>query len=256
MAQQDTPFDFSTLNIPADPLADFQAKMDELIAQADANLEQAETNALSQSQSQPSPSSPNPHATCPGRYLLSNTHWYGWPTCTICPSCYTTFAQPTPLAPLMPLHNYFIPAPTLCDMYSPRQRTLYLTACSTGDISSLLSVTEARSAIWHETIGLILQKQSERDILLAKAEIMRVSANHNALIEGYNAMGSLDDNDEERRRMKWRTDTGGLYSSWNGVVAERERIEADELGEAAGEVEVEMDESELRVLEGRWEEVE
>jgi hypothetical protein len=48
MSQHNNPTDFSTLHISADPLADFQAKMDELIAQANAQLQHPNIDTINQ----------------------------------------------------------------------------------------------------------------------------------------------------------------------------------------------------------------
>lgn len=91
---------------------------------------------------------------------------------------------------------------------------------------------------------------------------MRVSAGHNALIESFAGMGSsFDDDGGDGKREEWRTESGGVYVSWNGVVAEREGEEADMLwaaavGDGSGDGDDGLDEGEVARLEARWAEVE
>ncbi|KAK0651094.1 hypothetical protein B0T16DRAFT_453599 [Cercophora newfieldiana] len=246
MAQRDTTPNFSALAIPHDPLADFQAKMNEILSQANAQLQQTEHHPP-QSPPLPPPSETEPPpTTCQGRTPVPNTSWYGWPDCCICTPCFTSFAANTPLVPLMPLQNQFEPSPTVCDMYSPRQRERYLAASATGNVDELLAASRERSAVYTETVAVILEREAEREAMVARAEIMRVSAGNNALIDAYSGMESLGDEERE----EWRTDAGGVYSSWNGVVAEREGEEADALWVAA--VEGGDGGEEVARLEARW----
>lgn len=247
MAESDFPAEFSSLNIPSDPLANFQSEMDQMFAQTNAKPEQTDPQ-LSYSTSDPT--------TCAGRNPVSDTYWYGWPDCCICTHCFSEFAANSPLVPFMPLQNYFESSPTICDMYSPRQRTRYITACQTGNIDDLLSASRERSAVWKETVSVILGLEAEREALASRAEIMSISAGHNAMIERYNAIGSLGEESNDR----WTTDTGGVYTSWNGVVAEREAAEADALWAAAegGGSNGYGDDvgAQIAELEARWAEVE
>ncbi|KAK4442539.1 hypothetical protein QBC34DRAFT_444089 [Podospora aff. communis PSN243] len=262
-------------NPSIDPLASFQAKMNSILAQANAQLQQTSHDLQTELQQQESqfhhPSShpstlppPNINPTqkplppqpptippCQARNPVPNTHWYGWPDCSICPSCFSSFAAPTPLVPTMPLQNTFFAAHIICDMYSPRQRARYLVACRTGDVEALLAASRERNAVYQETVGVVLEMEAERDLARAKAEIMTVSAGHNAMIERYRGIGSLG----EETRDEWRTDSGGVYSSWHGVVTEREGNEADALWERAVGLEGENAELIAR-LEARWAEVE
>ncbi|KAI1655993.1 hypothetical protein F4813DRAFT_381825 [Daldinia decipiens] len=58
--------------------------------------------------------------------FASNKHWYGWIDCTICPECYHDFAQQSPLAANMELNNTLLETNTVCEMYNPRMRDLYI----------------------------------------------------------------------------------------------------------------------------------
>jgi len=228
-------------------LADFQAKMDSILAQADHPT---------QPPPQPSTASP-PITKCQGPTPLPNSNWHGWPDCTICPSCFSSFAADTKLASTMPLQGIFEASACTCDMYSPRQRERYLSACKTGDVEGFLTACRERGVIWGETVGVLLQQRqkgkAERELAQAKAEIMMASAGANRVMEGYAGMGSLG---EEKREEYW-TESGGVHSSWNGVVAEREEGEADALwAEAVAGDGKGLSEEEVARLEARWAEVE
>jgi len=85
MSQHNNATDFSTLNISTNPLTDFQAKTDELIAQANAQLQHPNIDTTNQPGHHQVPDEPllpqqtdntmtsNP-LTCPGRIPLPNSH--------------------------------------------------------------------------------------------------------------------------------------------------------------------------------------
>ncbi|KAK0625791.1 hypothetical protein B0T14DRAFT_508593 [Immersiella caudata] len=260
----------------SDPLANFQARMNQILAQANAQLQQSEHDLQaefhhqeaqihqpSSNSSAPGPPSYAAHPTssttlatapltCEGRNPVSSTHWYGWPDCCICTHCFTTFAANTPLAYAMPFQGEFVSSHTTCDLYSPRQRARYLEACKTRDVEPLLAASRERSVVWQETVGVILGREAERDLARAKAQTMDVSAAHNAMIERYSGL-KVSFGDEVRD--EWRTDSGGVYSSWNGVVAEREGKEAEELWTEAANLQGGNGEL-IAKLEARWAAVE
>ena len=203
---------------------------------------------------------------CPGRDTVSGAHWYGWPECLICVSCFHTFARSGSLAhpQTMPMWNTRVDQDCCCDMYSPRQRGRYISACQNGnDTTALLEASRVRAQVWEETMLGLARLDSQReaaeaDVYMARAmaNINVISAQNNAMIDSYSGLdvsfGSTDTRDE------WRTDTGNVYHSWNGVVAEREQMEADEYARMAAEAEGEGEEAkrERERLEARWKEFE
>ena len=258
---------------------DAQHQLDQIRAQAEQNLAH---QSQSHSHFQYQPPAPNTSTStttaaanitapnmdvCPGRDTVSGAHWYGWPECLICVSCFHTFARSGSLAhpQTMPMWNTRVDQDCCCDMYSPRQRGRYISACQNpgNDTTALLEASRVRAQVWEETMLGLARLDSQReaaeaDVYMARAmaNINAISAQNNAMIDSYSGLdvsfGSSDTRDG------WRTDTGNVYHSWNGVVAEREQLEADEYARIAAEAEGEGEEAkrERERLEARWKEFE
>ncbi|KAJ9144063.1 Integral membrane protein [Pleurostoma richardsiae] len=112
--------------------------------------------------------------------------WYGWEECTICPECYLEFIKGTSLAGAMPLRGARIPQMSLCEMYSPRMRQLYLEACETGDPSQLLEHATLRRRVYFETVPPI------RAILFRAQMRLGEQVRLNAASTTYKMMGGLE----------------------------------------------------------------
>lgn len=93
----------------------------------------------------------------------------------------------------------------------------------------------------------MLEMQEERERLVRTAEIMGASVGSRRVMD---ALGGLELLGAEGRE-EWRMERGGVYKTWEGVVAEREGEEEEVLWE-----EVRRLEEEMSVLEERWREVE
>ncbi|OLN96300.1 hypothetical protein CCHL11_04503 [Colletotrichum chlorophyti] len=118
---------------------------------------------------------------CPRDEDLQNRRWYGWRDCTICPSCYHEFARGTALAASMPLKGDVISDSLMCEMYSPRMRSLYTEACarSPPNSSELLQVSKARRTVYFETVPVLRQMIIEDELALGRQRKRAVSQIHN-----------------------------------------------------------------------------
>ncbi|KAL0938538.1 uncharacterized protein CTRU02_205148 [Colletotrichum truncatum] len=123
---------------------------------------------------------------CPRDEDFKNRRWYGWQDCTICPSCYHEFARGTALAACMPLKGETVPGSLMCEMYSPRMRSLYTEACERSPPSpaNLLKASKARRAVYFETVPVIRQM-----ILEAQAAL----GHQRRISSASRAMGQIQD---------------------------------------------------------------
>ncbi|GKT40455.1 uncharacterized protein ColSpa_00636 [Colletotrichum spaethianum] len=126
---------------------------------------------------------------CPRDEDFQNRRWYGWKDCTICPSCYHEFVRGTALAVSMPLKGDIVPTSLMCEMYSPRMRSLYSEACarSPPDASELLEVSKARRAVYVETVPTIREMIMEAQVALGQQRMLNVMGSTNR------AMGQIQD---------------------------------------------------------------
>ncbi|KAH7367098.1 hypothetical protein B0T11DRAFT_274685 [Plectosphaerella cucumerina] len=91
--------------------------------------------------------------------LLQDAAWYGWPECTICPECHHEFIRGTALADAMPYQGGRWETSTMCKMYSPRMRALYLEACRANppDATEMLAYSEHRTGVYVRTVMVVKQ---------------------------------------------------------------------------------------------------
>ncbi|KAM7183094.1 hypothetical protein V8F33_013810 [Rhypophila sp. PSN 637] len=157
---------------------------------------------------------------CPRRDAVEKRHWYGWPDCAICPDCFEQFASGTQLAEHMPWKNESAEYLVICSMYSPRQREMYNRACESGDVEGLLAACQERTKIWNRTVPrmtvLAAQKSIANNQAMLAAQLAHSHATSNAISFG-------DDG------TRWTTSSGNTYQSYNGVLAEKYRNEAEAL---------------------------
>ncbi|KAJ2979746.1 hypothetical protein NQ176_g3066 [Zarea fungicola] len=120
---------------------------------------------------------------------LEGGTWFGWDECNICPDCFHSFAHGTVLAELMPLNGKSIPERRMCEMYSPRMRSLFLAACSTVplDTRCLLEAAKERRRIYWQTVPLM------RDILSRAQSQLNRQRIANTTSSAYMLMGGLQE---------------------------------------------------------------
>ncbi|KAI2778332.1 hypothetical protein F4815DRAFT_246432 [Daldinia loculata] len=126
---------------------------------------------------------------CPRDEDAQNKHWYGWMDCTICPECYTDFAQQSPLAAKMELNNTLLETSTMCEMYSPRMRDLYIkySEASPPDVRELLACSVQRRLVWIQTVPQMRMMLFRAKMALNQQRFLNVASSH------YNQAGMLQD---------------------------------------------------------------
>ncbi|KAI0851215.1 hypothetical protein F5Y00DRAFT_251833 [Daldinia vernicosa] len=126
---------------------------------------------------------------CPRDEDAQNKYWYGWTDCTICPECYHDFAQQSPLAAKMELNNTLLETSTMCEMYSPRMRDLYIkcSEASPPDARELLTCSVQRRLVWIQTVPQMRMMIFRAKLALNQQRFLNVTSSH------YNQVGMLQD---------------------------------------------------------------
>ncbi|KAL6408265.1 uncharacterized protein AUP68_08120 [Ilyonectria robusta] len=102
---------------------------------------------------------------------------WGWGAAAICEECYLTVAQGTSLESQFAVHGQRDASDRdrMCDLYSPRMRSLYAQACETGDLAGFLAYGEHRHQVWCETIGVAEQMLIQQRIASMRAQQLAAS---------------------------------------------------------------------------------
>ncbi|KAI1117637.1 hypothetical protein F5Y14DRAFT_356655 [Nemania sp. NC0429] len=186
--------------------------------------------------------------TCRRDYRVENASWFGWNECLICPECHHEFIRGTALAPATGTQATRVQGAVMCEMYSPRMRNLYLTACASDppDLKPLLEYSVQRRAVWTQTMPRARQIIS--DIRLKSAQ--QSMAISNSMF--YSFSGNLWQNTLPLTQTTSFSATGsGLYNHM--------QIKGAEYGRQASAIGAEISGSPAFVadeLERRWRAVE
>ncbi|KAF4969412.1 hypothetical protein FSARC_3342 [Fusarium sarcochroum] len=185
---------------------------------------------------------------CPGIKFQKNRRWWGWGVVAICEDCYGSFAMGTSLEPRFALTGEREPnKERMCDVFSRRMRGLYAEACRTGDLQSFLAFAEQRHMIYAQTIPQCEQILNQQKIARMQAQTLGIQGSF------YKNLG-------------WTTDAamGHSYTVGNSYVGYGHENEWVAQGYAydrqAREVAAGVMSGgplmQIKMLEGRWKEVE
>lgn len=126
---------------------------------------------------------------CPRDQDEKNRRWYGWDDCTICPECYHDFGRHSPLAAKMDLNNTLLETNRMCELYSPRMRSLYK-KCSEAnppDQVPLLEYSAQRRLVWAQTVPQMRMMLFRARMALNQQQVL------NATSSFYNNMGMMEE---------------------------------------------------------------
>ncbi|KAL3491655.1 hypothetical protein BJX62DRAFT_225030 [Aspergillus germanicus] len=177
--------------------------------------------------------------------LTSGRTWYGNDSCWICPACYEEVVRDSYLAK----QGYFPPTPvtlteeTVCDLYSPRMRSKFKTACTAQDATAFLTFATHRKNIYTQTVPEMraLVARSKHNLSMQKM--------YNTTSSAYNNMDGMG-----------MYDTGIRYtgSGVAGVFRTHWGVEGAAMGQTAlGYMQqIQVDAARVRYLQGVWDGVE
>ncbi|KAJ4258794.1 hypothetical protein NW762_007881 [Fusarium torreyae] len=185
---------------------------------------------------------------CPQVEMQKNGRWWGWGVAAICEDCYGSFAKGTALEPRFVLKGDREPNhERMCDLFSRRMRGLYTEACRTGDLQSFLAFAEQRHMIYAQTIPQCQQILNQQKLARMQAQTLGIQGSF------YKNLG-------------WTTDAtmGHSYTVGNSYVGYGHENEWVAQGYAYDRKAREIAQGvmsggplmQIRMLEGRWKEVE
>ncbi|KAK6087221.1 integral membrane protein [Seiridium cupressi] len=100
--------------------------------------------------------------------------WYGWDDCKVCAECFQDFAGQHPLARQMALRNDLVQQSTMCELYSPRMRQLYLLCSqkSPPDAIELLQFARHRRQVYSQTIPQVKHTIQQQKLALEQQRML------------------------------------------------------------------------------------
>ncbi|EGU81891.1 hypothetical protein FOPG_07797 [Fusarium oxysporum f. sp. conglutinans race 2 54008] len=185
---------------------------------------------------------------CPRKNFSKNRRWWGWGVLEICEDCYASFAKGTALEPRFALTGVREPEKErMCDIYSPRMRSLYTEACRTGDLEGLLAVAEQRHVVYTQTIMQCEQILNQQKIAAMQAQMLGTQGTF------YKSMGWAQDATMGHSYTVGNSYAGyGHANEWvmQGYSYDRQSREAAAEVMGGGPL------MRIQMLEARWREVE
>ncbi|KAL2845526.1 hypothetical protein BJX68DRAFT_277274 [Aspergillus pseudodeflectus] len=183
---------------------------------------------------------------CPKLNLVSGRQWYGNESCRICPACYEEVVRDSYLASYFPPTPITIHEETCCDLYSPRMRSKFTTACTTQDATPFLSFATHRKNVYHQTVPEMraLVERAQHNLSMQKMYNTTSSAYNN--MDGISTVGMYD--------------SGIRYtgSGVPGMFRTHWGVEGAAMGQTAmGYMQqTQVDAARVRYLQGVWDAVE
>jgi hypothetical protein len=133
-----------------------------------------------------------PTEPCPKLNLVCGWQWYGNESCRICPACYEEVVRDTYLAAYFPPTPITIHEETCCDLYSPRMRSKFKTACTAQDATPFLSFATHRKNVYHQTVPEMraLVERAKHNLSMQQMYNTTSSAYNN--MDGISTVGMYD----------------------------------------------------------------
>ncbi|KAK4442381.1 hypothetical protein QBC34DRAFT_418799 [Podospora aff. communis PSN243] len=181
---------------------------------------------------------------CEGINAMKGGKWWGWPECTVCETCFYSFACNTKLAAEMPLQGA-VAGPDeshICGLFSGGQRKRYLQACQKGDLAEFLEFSRERQVKWGELWPAIQRLQAEISRTYWAGEIASISSHFNRTSDAI-TFGTPT--------TQYVTSSGNRYNSYRGVIAEQEAAQAETLYQQS--LSPRAEQARLLAIWGMWE---
>ncbi|KAL7946318.1 hypothetical protein V8C42DRAFT_320251 [Trichoderma barbatum] len=131
---------------------------------------------------------------CPRIKGYSKAKWWGYPEAQFCQECYLDFVAHTPFADALPMNGEYIEETTLCQIWSPRLRELWLEVCKAGEPGSAESnaVLEQFKTFCVQRVQVYLATITQIDAIQTMQSIKQQSAfNDGMLSMRYSSMDSM-----------------------------------------------------------------
>lgn len=158
---------------------------------------------------------------CPGRDSADKTKWWGYGEALFCEHCYLAYVRHTPLSDHMPLQGAYDERAQICQIWSPRMRTMWQAACDAGAPGSAASDEELikfrafgtrRLEVWLQTVPRITFIRGMKDIRMMQA---MQQGQLSLMYKGMNSMSVLSGTDDGNLH---GNSSIGWYETENGAT--------------------------------------
>lgn len=193
---------------------------------------------------------------CPGRGTRQNGTWWGYNEALFCENCHLDFVRHTSLSAHMPLQRIRDARAQICQIWSPRMRAMWLSACdagapntpsSTAALQKLRDFDSKRLKVYLQTVPRIEFIQTMRDMRTMQA---MQQGQLSLMYSGMNSIAAISGADDG----SWHGSSSlGWYETENGATGARMWRDMQEGMADARRGDEEMEMMRLEVL---WREVE
>ncbi|RFU72023.1 hypothetical protein TARUN_10238, partial [Trichoderma arundinaceum] len=150
---------------------------------------------------------------CPGLNTAEKTNWWGYPGALFCQDCYLSFVADTKLGSFVPIKEGYDERAQICQIWSPRMRTMWLQACDAGAPGSPESnaKVEEFTEFANKRIKVYTQTVPQINFIRQMKQLKMESAMHQGLLSVmYNGMdgfasvaGTTDGNLHGNSQLGW-----------------------------------------------------
>jgi hypothetical protein len=140
-----------------------------------------------------------PISPCTGIHTREKGNWWGYPGALMCEDCYVSFVADTPLGPHVLFKGEFDERAQICQIWSPRLRGMWMTACNAGAPGSSESNEELEKfkAFCNDRLQVYLKTVPRIKFIKQMRELKMVQAMHQGqlslMYSGMNSMAVLSD---------------------------------------------------------------
>lgn len=158
---------------------------------------------------------------CPGRESLAKSKWWGYGEALFCEDCHLRFVRHTSLSDHMPLQAEYDERAQICQIWSPRMRSMWRAACDAGAPGSAESDAELlrfrafgtkRLEVWLQTVPRILFIRGMKDIKMMQA---MQQGQLSLMYSGMNSISAISGTDDGSR---YGSNSLGWYETENGAT--------------------------------------
>ncbi|KAH7303012.1 hypothetical protein B0I35DRAFT_447331 [Stachybotrys elegans] len=196
---------------------------------------------------------------CRGRKLLQNAEWFGWDECNICPECHHEFVRGTALERYMAFRPVGLNGGTgprrlakssMCELYSPRMRRLYLASCAHSPLdeeaTELRVFSARRRGVYAQTVLVVEQLRRQQELALGQQILLNQEGSF------YTWLGGVEAVNIGSTHTFGRADVGYGFANEHELTGAVLAKQATEVGAQVGSVSYRMRVDEL---ERQWAEV-
>ncbi|KAM3478213.1 hypothetical protein MY8738_006071 [Beauveria namnaoensis] len=158
---------------------------------------------------------------CPGRDSLAKSKWWGYSEALFCEECYLVFVKHTRLGGHLPLQGVHDERAQICQMWSPRMRTMWRAVCDAGAPGSAESEAEQvafrafgtkRLEVWLQTVPRMQFLRHVKDMKMLQA---MQQGQLSLMYQGMNSMAVLSGTDDGNMH---GNSSIGWYETENGAT--------------------------------------